>query len=149
MIGTNKKMAKLYLKKKNGVLVPSLPIDEETFQQWKEGEILECNIRKPRNIKFHRLIFAFFNCIFELQEKYDTLEDLIVEFKLRAGYYQEHISVKGVVIYIPKSISFEKCDEIQINKLYDKFIDIAIKYFVPLMTRKDIDNAVLTILSFS
>ena len=35
------------------------------------------------------------------------------------------------------------------KKLYDKFIDIAIKYFVPLMTRKDIDNAVLTILNFS
>ncbi len=142
-------MSKLYLKKKNGVLVPSLPNDEETFNQWHEGDILECNVKKTRNIKFHRLIFAFFNFIFESQEKYDTLDDLIVEFKLRAGYYQEHITVKGIIIYIPKSISFEKCDELQINKLYDKFIDIAIKYFVPLMTRKDIDNAVLTILNFS
>ena len=148
-VNKKKKTMKIRLKKQNGILIPSLPMDQELLNTWNEGDIIECETKKIRNPKFHRLVFAFFNFIFNSQEKYETLPDLIIEFKLRAGYFSEHVTVKGVLVYIPKSISFADCDELQFRVLYDKFIDIGIKYFVPKMTKLDVEKAVELILNFS
>jgi len=133
---------KIYLKKNLSKLEPADSEAEEVLKKWKQGDVLSCDIKKPRNYRFHKKAFALFNIVFENQDKYETMQDLLTEIKLRSGHYQEHITVKGVVVYIPKSISFVSMDEDEFNIFYNKAVNIVLKYFIPNTTREDLENEI-------
>jgi len=58
------------------------------------------------------------------------------------GLYAEHITTKGKIIYVPKSMSFAEMDENEFEELYSKFIDIALQHFVT-MGRTELEDAIL------
>ena len=76
------------------------------------------------------------------------MEDLLTEIKLKTGHYTEHITTKGIVVYIPKSISFAKMDELQFQMFYSKVIDVVLRDFLP-MDKNDLDSMVNEVLSFT
>ena len=108
-------------------LVPGYAVDEEVFEKLRVGSMYKVDIRKARNPDFHRKAFALIKLIFESQEKYRTIEDLLIELKLRVGWYHEHIRSNGELIYVPKSISFADMDDLHFAQFYDAVIDIAIQ----------------------
>ena len=136
------------LKKIAGGLVPSLPVDEEILAKWKFGSVLECEVKKPRNGQFHRKFFALMNVVYMNQDRYDILDDLLVEIKLKTGHYHEHITMKGEVIYMPKSISLAKMDEFEFSEFYSKTIDVVLNNFMPV-TPEELDGMVKDVMSFS
>ncbi len=103
---------------------------ETELTKIKQGETLRAVLTKPRNSKHHRKFFAMLTLVFENQDRYDVLEDLLTEVKLRVGHYSEHLTVKGVVIYIPKSISFDEMDQLEFDGIYQKAINCCLKYFI-------------------
>ncbi len=133
---------KIYLKKNLSKLEPADSEASEVLKKWKQGEVLSCDVKKPRNYEFHKKAFALFNLVYENQDRYNTLEDILTEIKLRTGHYQEHITVKGVVVYVPKSISFASMDETEFNVFYNKAVNIVLKYFIPDTTREELENEV-------
>ena len=122
----------LQLKKVQGSLIPSLPDDEQKLSKWKFGDVLQCEVKKPRNVLFHRKFFALINVVFTNQDKYTNQEDLLTEIKLKTGHYKEHITTKGNVVYLPKSISFAQMDEMEFSMFYSKTIDVVLKNFMPV-----------------
>jgi hypothetical protein len=139
---------KLMLKKIAGGLIPSLPMDEEKLSKWKFGSIMECEVKKPRNGQFHRKFFALINVVYINQEKYTQLDDLLVEVKLKTGHYKEHLTTKGEIIYLPKSISFAQMDEMEFGLFYSKVIDVVLKHFMKV-SPEELDTMVNEVLSFS
>ena len=133
---------KIYLKKQGEVLVPSLPVDVEKLRQWKNGEILQVEITKPRNIKFHRKYFALLNIAFDNQDRYDNFEAFRQEVIMRAGYFKTHIHLSGKQSFSAASISFAKMDEFQFEDLFHKSIDVIINYFMPKASEEDIKKMV-------
>jgi len=133
----------------NNYLAPSLPEDVEKLSKWSFGEILRAKVNKPRNARFHRKFFALLNVCFENQDKYDVFEDLRMEIQLKCGFYKEHVTTKGQIIYTPKSIAFANMDEIEFSTLYDKAIDIIIKHFCKGSTPEELNQRVMEILEFS
>ena len=139
---------KIYLRKAVGKLEPSLPEDEIKLSKWKFGDVLCVEVKKPRNGKFHKKFFALLHVVFGNQDKYSNMEDLLTEIKLKTGHYTEHITTKGIVVYIPKSISFAKMDELQFQMFYSKVIDVVLRDFLP-MDKNDLDSMVNEVLSFT
>jgi hypothetical protein len=139
---------KIRLKKKFGVLVPSLPEDEEKMTKWANDQILEVVIKKPRNPKFHRKFFALINLVFTNQDRYKIVDDLLIEIKIRVGHYKEHIDIHGEVIYIPKSISFERMEEMEFEVFYNRTIDVILKHFIKV-DRIEMDRMIDEVLRFS
>lgn len=111
--------------------MPSLPSDKAVLEKYKNNAILYVDLRKPRNGKFHRKFMALIRVIYEAQEMYSTEEDLLIEIKLRAGHYQEHITARGKLTYVPKSLSFDSMDGDEFEIFYGKAIDIALKFLLP------------------
>jgi hypothetical protein len=130
---------KIYLRKNLSKLEPADNEAAEVLKKWKQGEVLSCEVKKPRNYRFHKKAFSLFNIVFENQDKYDTLNDVLTEIKLRTGHYQEHVTMKGVVVYVPKSISFVSMDEDEFNAFYNKAVNIVLKYFIPDTTREELE----------
>jgi hypothetical protein len=140
---------KIYLRKTLKGLQPADDEAAKCIKRFAQGDTFECEIKKPRNYEFHKKAFALFTLVFDNQERYDTLEDLLVEFKLRTGHYKEHITARGVMVYVPKSISFAQMEECDFQEFYSKAINVALKYFIPGSTREEIDRAVNEVLSFA
>ncbi len=145
-------MAKFPIKKAliNNITV-LIPVDDtgiDVVKKIKYEDLYQCEVKKPRNYKFLRKFMALVKTAHANQSKYDTIEDVKVEFKLRTGHFKEHITSKGVLIYVPKSISFAKMDEIAFSDFYDKCIDIALKYFCKGSDAETINRKVNEIIRF-
>lgn len=143
-------MAELwFLKTVDGLLRPSSDDDTEKLKRFRAGDVIRAEVVRPRNGQHHRKAMALLKLVFENQERYETFEDLLVEFKLRTGHYQEHLTVKGKVVYIPKSIAFANMDQDEFSEWYGKAISCALKYFLPTMSRMELDEAIERILGFA
>lgn len=139
---------KINLIKANGALSPSLPEDEEKLSKWKWGDILEVEIKKPRNGGFHRKFMAMVGLVFENQEKYPTIEKLLIEIKLLTGHYTDHTDLDGKTDRIPDSISYAAMDEMEFALFYSKAIDVILANIMPV-EREDLDRMVDVVLGFA
>ena len=103
--------------------------DYQRLKKIKPMEMIECDIKKPRNIKFHRKAFALFNLVFSNQEHYLNIDDLRHDLTVSAGYYIERINLQGEAIRVAKSISFAKMDEHDFSEYYDSIINQIVLHF--------------------
>jgi len=103
--------------------------DYEKAKKLKLNEIYECEIKQPRNLKFHRKFFALLTMVFENQERYDNMEHLRKDLIIASGHYDLRYNLEGVEIYEAKSISFANMTEFEFGELYSSVIDAIVKYF--------------------
>jgi hypothetical protein len=111
------------------ILQPSSAHDETALESLRMHSQYKADLKKARNPDHHRKGFALINLIFNSQEKYTTMEDLLTELKLLTGWYREHVRSNGELVYIPKSISFADMDQMEFETFYDRVADIAIQNY--------------------
>lgn len=73
-------------------LIPSSHHDQDQCDKLRAGSEYKINATKARNPDHHRKGFALINLIFNSQERYETMEDLLTELKLKSGWYREHVT---------------------------------------------------------
>lgn len=127
-------MSKLYMRKNLGSLHPMDAAGEDALRKLKNGEDVQVEIKRPRNIKHHRKFFALVNLVFENQDHYQSVDHLLVALKVALGHCDTVILKNGGVGYIPKSIAFHKMDQSQFEEFYDRTCDIIAKHFLPGVT---------------
>lgn len=143
-------MADIWLVKGvDGALRPVLEQDGERLKRFKCGEPFNVSAKKPRNGKHHRLGMGMLQWVFDNQDRFDVFEDFLVEIKLRTGHYREHLTLRGVIIYVPKSISFEKMDEVEFGEWRSKAVSVVLKYFMPGMDAPEFESALSRVLAYS
>ena len=122
-------MAIIYMKKlSNGTFAPNDQQSLELASKLKVGEVYRHEVKKPRNYIFHKKYFSLLNLAFENQENYDSFESFRDAITMQAGYYDSHVSLKGVTVFKPRSISFSSMDELDFDKLYNQTINVILKY---------------------
>jgi hypothetical protein len=133
---------KFLVKKQFGKLIPVYNSDAESLKdcKLKENEVYEVDIKRKRNIDFHRKMFALYNLCFDNQEVFDNIDDLRRYLTCKAGFYNRIKTPDGEMI-APKSIQFNKMDNIEFSKLYQATID-AICHFIDV-EEADIMNEIV------
>ena len=143
-------MAKIrVIKQQGGFLRGSLQCDVDLLQKWHVGEILEGDFKKKRNSQFHRKFFALLGVVFDNQEEYDLFEPMRKAIIMQCGYYIEVKTLTGKITYEAKSINFAEMDELDFTKLYEKAIDVSIKYLMNGADQYEIKANVEKVLSFA
>lgn len=137
---------KIYVIRHGGVLYPLSPEDGEKISKPRD-DLLCIEYVQKRNVKFHRKFFKLLQIVFDQQEKYSNKEDLRVEILLKSGQYTEHITTKGELIYIPKSMSFKSMKQAEFDEFYNKALDVCLKYFCN-GTRQSLEDQVNNIMEF-
>jgi hypothetical protein len=120
------------------------PIDDagrELLSKIGASTILAVEWKRPRNVWFHRKLFAMLNIIFQNQSHYKSVDDLLDVCKLRTGHIRRISTTRGDVL-IPKSISFAAMDEDSFSKFYDRAVDWMLTEVIPGLKRHDLDAAV-------
>jgi hypothetical protein len=115
--------------------IPAYESDYENYKKIKFGEIFEAEIRKPRNLKFHRKFMGLIKLTFEnipndLLLKYPTFDDLRYEITILSGYFDWHYPLSGNKYKIAKSINFQSMDNVEFEKLYNSAINVIIEKFI-------------------
>jgi hypothetical protein len=131
---------KVFLVKQLRSLHPADDGAEELLQRIKMGEIVEVELRRPRNIQHHRLFFALMNLVWQNidHEKYPTVEALIVRMKIDTGHRDEMVFEGGVLAYIPRSISFAAMSQDEFSQFFDRCCDWIAEKVIPGITKAEI-----------
>lgn len=135
-------MSEMYLiKASTGGFYPANTDSRDTACRLKIGETYKFKCSKPRNYAFHKKYFALLNLAFENQEKYETFEHFRDAVTMQSGWYETHVSLRdNELICKPKSISFSKMDEMEFGKLYDKTINVILKYVMRGSSLEEIER---------
>lgn len=110
----------------------------EVLRRVKLGKVVRVELSTPRNIAHHRKFFALLNLVWASAGDWPSLEDLLIELKVRLGLFRE-ITIRdtGEVVKIPGSISFAKMDQLKFEEFYER----ALKELCSMAG--DIDHAAL------
>jgi len=117
------------IKQLNGTFKPAFDSDYENAKKIALNEPFVFKYSKPRNYKFHKKFFALINMLFQNQDQYNSIEHLRKDLIIAAGYYDTRFNFEGVEILEAKSMSFSSMDEIEFSELYNRIIDVIVKYF--------------------
>jgi len=110
-------------------LIPMYDTDLDNKKKLKIDQEYLVKIAMPRNIKFHRKMFALYNLVFQNQETYRVLDDLRRDITIEAGFYRERTNIYGEAVKEAESISFANMDEDVFSELYNRSLDVIVKFF--------------------
>ena len=78
---------------------------------------------KKRSAGNHRRFFAFINKTFDIQDHYENVDIWRKILEMKAGFFDLVITEKGKPLYLPKSISWDKVDEVEFKDLFNKVVN--------------------------
>lgn len=120
----------VYLIKKNdNTLAPAYNSDYDKIKKLKAGEEFKCEVRQPRNLKFHRKFFALLNMVLDNQEIYNDLDKLRNDLLVEAGFTETWVDIHSEIQTRGKSISFGSMSEDEFGSVYNRVIDVIVKHF--------------------
>ena len=123
--------------KVDGIL---LGADEESAEKLADlglDTLVKCSCNKNRNYENHKRFFAFVKTAFDMQTHFESFDIFRKWLIMGAGYYDTAVTPKGVTIFLPKSIAFEKLDEEEFKQLFKKAIDY---YLSQLTSARTVSN---------
>ena len=119
----------------NHALYPADDEAHEALKKIKAGETVRLSMVRPRNLQFHRKWWALVNLAFDYWEPdpenqvgEKNLDRFRKDIIILAGFYERYVRLDGSTRIEPKSISFAKMSEDEFADLYNKTIDVIIKY---------------------
>ena len=133
-------MAKFLAAKQLGSLRPTDEAGEAALRGMANGEIVSIEIKRPRNVKHHRMFWALMTIVWQNvdAERYPTVEDLCAAIKIAAGLRTRIELPNGEVGFIPGSIAFHKMDQAAFGEFYERVCDLIAKHFLPGVTSDEL-----------
>lgn len=141
---------RLYFARTDRGLVPADELTAEQVQKWGIGEVVACDTKRSRNVQHHRKAFALLRILLENQDRHETMRSFLVEIKIRLGWYEEHITVAGALVYEPLSIAFDQMDQDAFEaEFYKPLTRLALAEYLPEgMTEAQLEAEVMRRLQF-
>lgn len=128
-------------------LKPMYDEDYDEKKKLKIGETYEAEIRRPRNLRFHRKYFALLRCAWEYlnetqQRVFENDMDVFRKsLEVTAGWCEPIYNLNTqTFVHIPKSISFEKMSESEFSTLYNNVRDILFSVIIPNISQEEFNK---------
>lgn len=136
-------MAQFLAAKKLSALYPVDEAGEAVLRSMGQGEIVSLVIRRPRNIRHHRLFWALMGLTWENlpHERYPTVEALVTEVKIATGHYDQrivHLGGTQYTVLTPRSISFAAMDQVEFTAFFDRCCDWLVANVLPGVTQEEL-----------
>ena len=131
-------------------LVPMWDSDYENKRKLKFGEVYEVSVKLKRNYQFHKLYFSLIKTAWEYQNEKrqaffkNDIERFRKSVEIAAGHSDVVWNIKlKTEVEVPKSISFEKMDEIEFKDLYEKVKNVLFSVFLTDISEQEfMDNLI-------
>jgi len=137
-------MTDVYLRRTLQGFVPDDDAARDALRRIPQGAVVAAEVRRPRNVKFHRMFFGLLNVVWQTCGDWQSVDDLLVELKFRVGHVDRQRVVdrkSGEVladIVLPRSIAFANLGEDEFHEFYERCVRVICEDMVP-----GLDDAVL------
>jgi hypothetical protein len=118
----------------------------DEFSTLKDGEYM-VEIKKTRNLDFHKKYFALLNLVFMNQDRYTSIDNMRHAIMIETGYFRKYHTLEGELIKEPDSIALHKMDQVEFEVLYQKTIDAIFRYLI-VGTKEDEQRFVEQLMRF-
>ena len=117
---------KAFVRKIDSKLIPLNDSDRDIFNKFKEFEDIEIELKRPRNLRFHKKFFALLNLGFQnTKQPIELFEDYREWAIMRAGHVRKIQTLDGE-FYRAKSINFAKMDNLEFEEVYKSVLQVII-----------------------
>lgn len=126
--------------KQLGALRPADDAGRDALAKIGNGEIVSVEVKRPRNIRHHRMYWALLSIVHENLDgdRYPTVDDLHAAVKIAAGLRTRIELPDGTVGFIPGSIAFHKMSQDDFSAFYDRVCGLVAKHFLPGVTSEQL-----------
>ena len=133
---------KAIFKKIEKGIIPNCEKSEEMLSKINDFELVSVEYVKKRNYENHKRFFVFIDIAFDMQEFYEDKEQFRKAIQMIAGHYEALIIADKhgdtTTHFIPKSIKFDKMDEIEFKALFKRCITGFISRYAKGITEKEL-----------
>jgi hypothetical protein len=133
---------KVYLRKQLRALVPHGEEAEELIQSLKPNELVRAEITRPRNLGQHRLYWAMCRLVAMNHDELKDAEAVHQAIKILSGHC-DVVQIKGMMVKIPRSISFGKMEQSEFERFFRSAKDTVINDLLPGVSLRDIEEELL------
>lgn len=119
------------------------PVDQAGFDalmKFKNDEQLQVIFKRARNPRHHRLYWALMALIHPQQDTYTTIEQLSNAVKCAVGWCDKVELTSGMIMAIPRSISFANMKQDEFDQFFEKVVQLVITKILPGVDREDLRN---------
>lgn len=131
----------------NGRLIPCNESGQEAVRKVAVNDVVMVEMRRPRNIQWHRKMFALFNLLYQNQSRYPTMDDLRSAMLVYIGFCTEIKLKDDRVVYVPKSLSFAKLSQEGFEQVWQSLVRVACEKIIPNMKEEDLQREIAEIVS--
>ncbi|MGA0595652.1 DUF1367 family protein [Enterovirga sp. CN4-39] len=114
--------ARAFIRRPQG-FVPADIMAEDAMNKVAIGSTVLLTVRRPRNPKHHRKLFALLNVTLEQTDRWADSTVLLEDLKLATGLFETRVSaLSGMPYPVPASISFAAMSQERFEAWYAKAI---------------------------
>lgn len=130
-------------------LVPMYDEDYDLKKRLKIGQTYVADVKVARNVGFHRKYWALLNAAWSLLPErtsngFRSLEGFRSYVIVAAGFYELYFNPRlKEFVEVPKSISFEKMDEVEFGELYDRSKDVIWSIIGRYVSEEDFERCLI------
>ena len=153
----------VFAKGQGNVLIPADPAAEQFIASLKLGSGAAVEVKKARNIRFHRKFFSLLQLAFDIWEPTGEkmwkgvpirkdFERFREDITILAGHYDVSYALDGSVKLTAKSISFANCDEHEFESVYDSVLDVVWEKILReanFRSKAEVENVVNQLMAYS
>lgn len=100
------------------------PVDDQgtgVLRKIKVGEVVQCEVNRPRNLAHHRKFWALLNVFWAAAGDWSSPYGVLIELKVRLGHVSKVvIRETGEIVSVPRSISFAQMDQTEFDSFYER-----------------------------
>lgn len=129
-------------------LTPLTDEDYEAKKRLKMGDIVRCQIKRPRNLRFHKKFFALLSLTYdniphEVAELFDisSKEGMLDVIKLALGHYDTY-EIAGKTLLRLRSIAFENMDNTAFEVFYARTVDFILHNLLLGLDQKTLEEEI-------
>lgn len=130
-------------------LVPMYDEDYDLKKRLKIGQTYVADVKVARNVGFHRKYWALLNAAWSLLPErtsngFRSLEGFRSYVIVAAGFYELYFNPRlKEFVEVPRSISFEKMDEVEFSELYDRSKDVIWSIIGRYVSEEDFERCLI------
>ena len=122
--------------------------DIEAIAKIPESELVWCEVKQKRKLKFHKKFICMCRYICENSEGFNTVENVIENLKWRTGRFKEIYVSENVTSIKTESIAFDKMDNTSFERFFHESVQVAMTYYFNHCTDEERDYHVENLLDF-
>lgn len=112
------------------------------IRRMNPGNIIECDVVRPRSQQHHKLFFALLKIVSDNHPAGASVDTLLDIIKIGIGH-SEAIGVPKVgICYVPKSISFASMDKDEFSAFFTRAVDYVVAEILPGIEKEALTNEI-------